>query len=267
MGQAISKAKLSYLRRFQQKKFRELEDGFIIEGWRLLEEALQNGVAIRELVYEDGRDFRGERGAMLGVAVTRAQEVWTATDWQMAQLSETRQSQGVLALIGRRRAEWTELSARLGRLASGRVVALDGLADPGNCGTILRSADWFGLDAALMGEGSAELENGKVTRASMGSIFHLPIAANVRLPAALKELKEAGYAVIATSLQGDRGLAGFAWPKKAVLVVGNEARGASEAVVATADTRLKIESFGKAESLNAAIAASVCLAHWRLGEG
>ncbi len=129
----------------------------------------------------------------------------------------------------------------------------------------MRACAWFGMDAVLCGTGSAELENGKTARASMGAIFQLPVAARVDLPAALGRLGELGYAVVTTELDGAVSLEGFAFPERAALVIGNEARGVSAAVSGLAAARVFVRRYGRGESLNAAAAAAVFLAAWRRG--
>ena len=99
----------------------------------------------------------------------------------------------------------------------------------------------------------------------MGSLFHLPVVSVDRITDCLRGLRKSGYRVVASSLSDAETLQGYEWPRKTALVVGNEARGVSDVVYEIADTRLRIPKTGKAESLNAAMAASVMLGHWRMG--
>jgi len=267
MATRLSKAALSRLRGYRLKKRREAEGRFLIEGFHLLDEAMKAGLPFLELVYEEGRAFPAPHAAILERARPRAAKVAGAGEAALAKLAETETSQGVVALVEGPR--WTA-EAALGRMpARGpvRLLALDAIADPGNCGSIARAAEWFGMDAALLGAGCAALSNAKTLRASMGAAFHLPCAEGVDLPARLAALKEAGVTVVAAEARGGRSAAGFRWPERCALVVGGEARGLGEGTRRLADERLAIPRFGSVESLNAAGAACALLALWRVGGG
>lgn len=264
MPQALSKTKLSFYRSFLQKKTRESEGKFLIEGWHLLEEALKSERAIYALVYCENARREADEERALALAIEQSNEVFLATESQMIQISDTKTPQGVIALIEKVSTDFESLIASFSEEGPLRVVALDGLGDPGNCGSILRTCAWFGMDAVLLGSGCAELESGKTVRSSMGGIFHLPIAVKVDLPLALRKLREMGALILTTELDGAKSLKGFGFPERAILVVGSEARGVSDEVSALADERLFIPRMGRGESLNAAGAAAVFLSYWRI---
>ncbi len=146
------------------------------------------------------------------------------------------------------------------------MVALDDLSDPGNCGSIIRGCDWFGADAIVMGKGCPDKENGKLVRATMGGLFYLPILPVEDLAKTLGKLRSAGYKIVAGVLGASESLPEFEWPAKTALVVGNEARGVSREILELADHQVEIPSFGKGESLNAAMSCSIFLSHWRMAE-
>lgn len=264
MGTALSKAKLSQLRKLRQKKARQRDNRFLIDGWHLLQEALANGWPLVGIVLDRGRVLGERERGILDTATQGGIEIWETDDSQLARLTDTVASQGVAAVAERKRLSWQDFMERADCGDTVRLIALDGVGDPGNCGSILRSAAWFGLEGALLGQGSAELENGKTARSTMGALFQTPIYASENLADTLRELKERGFSVFSAELDGADSLFEFAWPKKSVLVIGNEAHGVSSEVSGVCDGRLVIPRFGKAESLNAAMAASVMLAHWRM---
>lgn len=264
MSDSLSKAKLSYFRKFLQKKMRVNEGLFLIEGWHLLDEAMKSGVRLEALVFDESARRDDVEDALLDEAILACGEVFEASANQMSQISDTKTSQGVAALVGTVGVSLEAFLEVLPNEGPLRLVALDGVADPGNCGAIIRACDWFGIDGVLLGAGSSELENGKTARATMGGLFHLPVAVGVDLPTAFEALCEAGVSCVTTELNGARSLEGFEFPERATLVIGNEARGVSKEISKLADERVFVPSFGKGESLNAAAATAVFLASWRM---
>ncbi len=265
MAEPLSKAKLSNFRKLHQKKTRLRENQFLIEGWHLLDEAMKAQVKLRAVVFDDNRSLADSDSAILSRASSRADSLYTAGDSQLKALGETKTSPGVVSVVDVMPSEWEPLQRTLLATRSSVVVALDGVSDPGNCGSIIRAGDWFGVDAVLLGEGCPDRENGKLVRATMGSLFHLPIVSAGSLSGALTALKQGVFQIVVSALGASESLDGFAWPQKAALVVGNEARGVSAETLALADCVLEIPKFGRGDSLNAALATSVFLGHWRMG--
>jgi RNA methyltransferase, TrmH family len=244
MADPISKAKLSAYRKLHSKKAREAENRFLIEGWHLLEEAIAAKVPLRTVIFDDSRELSDNDLRVKEAAVRRAEVVYTASESQLRALSDTQTSASVVAEIDRIQGDWeTVLAALAGKQRS--------------------FCDLCGADAAIMGLGCPELENGKLVRATMGGLFHMPIAPVGSIRNALSVLQDNGYRIVASSLGDSESMVGFDWPKKTVLVVGNEARGVSRSVLDLADTCLRIPKYGRGESLNAAMAASVMLSNWR----
>ncbi len=265
MPMALSKTKLSTFRKFLQKKTRESEGRFFLEGWHLLDEAMKAGCRLHVVIYDPEAKREEAEDEVLSAALGDAEECYEGTASQLAQLSDTKASQGVLALVDRVVRSFEELLGKLPEQGPARLVLLDELGDPGNCGAIVRSCDWFGIDGVVLGKGCAELENGKTTRSTMGGLFHLPVAVGVELATAVSDLRERGIQVFTTELDESAvSLADFVFPERCAIVVGNEARGVSAEVSAAADGKLFAPRFGRGESLNAAAAASVFLAKWRV---
>jgi len=171
----------------------------------------------------------------------------------MESLSPAKTPQGVLSVCGMPDRKLPE------RLAGKRYVVLDGVQDPGNVGTILRTADAAGFTGALMSQACADPYSPKVLRATMGSVFRMPIQTVSDLPAALKELNAQGFATLSSQLDGEpffeRGSVG----EKFALIIGNEGNGVSDEVKAAATHHLALPMRGGAESLNAAIAAGIMM--------
>lgn len=255
----LSKNELKYLRSLNQKKFRMIEKKFLLEGWRALKEALNSPfeidyVALLTKFLEDP-DYRSVREQIeqRHVGIRELSEV------ELRQLSETVNAQGVIALVRQRD---FGLDEQLLKRAS-MIVAADAVTDPGNAGSILRSADWFGVDTVLLGKGCVELYNEKVIRSTAGSIFHLPVVEDVDLLTLLPDLRQRGYTAVALSADGKEAYDRLSWKKRNVLVFGNEAHGVSSEVRSLCDAVVKIPKFGNAESLNVGVACGIIMAHVR----
>jgi len=185
--------------------------------------------------------------------------VWRVDEAGLAALSETVTPQGVVAVC---RHLHTDLETVLGR-GPRLVVVLAGVADPGNAGTVLRTADACGAGAVVFGAGSADPYGGKAVRSSAGSLFHLDVVRGAPLEAFLPAWQAAGGTVLAADGGGEVALdqvaadGGLRGP--VLWLFGNEARGVPAELAALADARVRIRMRGRAESLNLAAAAAICL--------
>ena len=233
------------LRSLKDAKARREAGLFLVEGEVMIREALGCGLKLRELAAEESHaDFAREVcGNARGFIVTRS---------LLETICDTRTPQGVCAAF-----EQPEPVA-LEKLPE-RIVALDGVQDPGNLGTIWRTADAAGFQALLLGAGGADPLSPKVQRAAMGSGFRVPFCHAPELAEALITLRKRGYRVFASDLSGADFYARPDAGEKFVLVIGNEARGISDAVREAADCRVKLPMRGGAESLNAAVAAGIMM--------
>ncbi len=251
----ISREALKRLRKLRQKKYREQEGRFLVEGTNLVVEALRSECEAETLFLTESflknQAFReiSRLAEKRDVPIQRL----SAKDFEM--LSETRAPQGVALLLKMPVRDF--FSEELDNWNC--AVVLDGVQDPGNVGTIIRTADWYGCSAVLLGEGCAELTNSKVLRATAGSAFHLPIFENVPLGPALARLKRAGFKLFAAEKQGALPHVQVKFTGRAALVVGNERRGISPKAKSAEPTTVWIPGRGRAESLNAAVAAGVLL--------
>lgn len=236
----LTKAQINRLRSLQEKKHREALGLFVVEGSKVVGELIAAGFPFAE-IYATA-DWPGESDAPPARA---APTIVTATE--MARISHYPTPSSVLA-VGR--IERRPLAP--GALAHGLTLALDGIQDPGNVGTLLRIADWFGLARVLLSPDSADLFAQKVINASMGS-FARVAAHTVALPGALAT---AQVPVLGCDLTGTD-VHDLSPVRDAVLVIGSEGRGLSAAVRAIVTQYVTIPRIGAAESLNAAVAAAI----------
>ena len=172
---------------------------------------------------------------------------------------------GIFRIRSRPR-EWAVVSQQhyrledlFGQRTEPLLLILENLQDPGNLGTIIRTAEGAGVTGILMSRGTADLYNPKVTRSTMGSIFRVPFLYTDNLPEAIAKVKQAGVAVCAAHLQGRHTYDGEDYTKGTAFLIGNESRGLSDGISELADVRVRIPMAGKVESLNAAVAASILM--------
>jgi len=248
----LSNQKLQSLRSLRQKKSRDRSGHYLIEGLRLCEEAVDGPATVLEIIIADGQESPRLQ-QLLQRAGRRAIPILHTTQANMDRLCDTDTPQAVAALVAKAspcRPDDTSANERL-------ILAVDQLQDPGNLGTLLRTADWFGVKTVLISRDSVDLYNPKVVRASMGSIFRLTCCTEVEMRPPLARLRERGYRLLAAVTDAAAPLTLNV--EKTVLLVGNEANGISAGLVELADHRFTIPRLGGGESLNAAIAAGIAL--------
>jgi RNA methyltransferase, TrmH family len=253
----LSTAELKGLRALTQKKIRQRENKFVLEGWRSIKDALNVGWKI-DLVavsskYADDPDYNGR----LAQARERKIPVKEISERELESVSMTVHAQGVVAVAHQHVAEPDTLLA----LREGVLLLADRVTDPGNVGTLIRTADWFGAAGVVLGKGSVELYNEKVVRSAIGSIFHVSVAENVDLVEFIKALRAKGGSVAALAAEGTTGFREMTIKPLTALVVGSEAHGITPEVRGGANEVVQIPRYGKAESLNVAVACGIVLAH------
>ncbi len=237
----LSSAEIKFVKSLSQKKFRDEYGVFVVEGEKLVSEALHSRFKVRD--------------------VYRTEDVGEAAMVRMSSLSSP---SPVLATVERP----ADLASAV-LPASGLFLALDGIRDPGNLGTILRVADWFGIDAVFASEDTVDVFNPKVVQATMGAIFRVKFH-YTDIPALCQSALQAGGAVYGTFLDGEniyeKSLSNGV-ERPSVIVIGNEANGISAATAACVSERLYIPPFPAddpgSESLNAAVATAITVAEFR----
>jgi RNA methyltransferase, TrmH family len=253
-------ARIVAARKLTRRSGRDAAGLFLAEGRQAVAEALADPDGVREvLVTETAAAAHRDLLAATGVPVR------LITDKAAAALSETVTPQGLLAVCELRDVEVATVTARPPRL----MVALAELADPGNAGTVLRTADACGAGAVVFGAGSADPYGGKAVRASAGSLFHVDVVRAAPLDTLLPELRAAGVTVLAADGGGEAALDGLhgELTGPVLWLFGNEARGVPAELAALADHRVRIPMRGRAESLNLAAAAAICLYTTQLAQG
>jgi TrmH family RNA methyltransferase len=247
----LSKEKLKELLKLKTKKGRIQQGRFLLEGLRLCEEALNSKWEIESFLltasFEDkikGKDFFEK------LQESKAQLIM-AKPHDLQKLSDTVTPQGIMCVVKIRRNQ----IENLWRKNHNFILALDGIRDPGNVGTLIRTADAFGADGVLLSNDTVELLNPKVVRSTMGSIFHFPIWDEADLEVILPELKKRNFKILGTDVRKGKKLDKI----DICILIGNEAEGLRENLLALSDELIHIPIYGKAESLNAAVAGGIVL--------
>ena len=229
-------------KKLHQKKYRK--SAYLIEGWHLFEEAVQAGVTIEKIFALES--YREQ-------LVAFPQTVWVSEDI-LLDLADSQTPQGIVAVVQKEEVGRVDFS-------QGKFLFLEDVQDPGNVGTIIRTADAAGFTGVIVSDKSADIYSLKTLRSMQGSHFHLPIY-RMSSQALLEKAKKAGIPVLATTLSKDsvdyRGLVPI---ENFVLVMGNEGQGISPLMAESADQLVHISMKGQAESLNVAVAAGILIFH------
>jgi len=240
----LVKSKVKYIQSLGQKKFRDEEQVFIAEGPKIVKELLESGNADIKELYAI-REWIDENALLL-----KKTEINEITEAELARISQLTTANKVIAIA--RQFDEPEKIITKEKI----ILALDTIQDPGNFGTIIRIADWFGIDYVICNQGCADIYNPKVVQATMGSIARVKVI----YTDLEKWLKETNTDIYITALDG-QDIREVERMKEGIIVIGNESKGISPGIIQLAKTKLTIPKKGKAESLNAAVATGIILSH------
>ena len=252
---STSNAKVKRLVNLKKKrKARDEEKVFLVEGIRMFREVPQN--ILRE-IYVSETFYKKERSvvAELLAGAARSSAIEVLSDTVFDYVSDTRTPQGILCIV-------KQMAYTLETVAGGElphIVALDHLQDPGNLGTIFRTAEGAGVTGIIMDRECVDIYNPKTIRSTMGSIYRMPFCYARKLSEAVKFLNERGIKTYAAHLEGMCDYDEENYCRPCAFLIGNEGNGLTKEIADLADTYIKIPMKGQVESLNAAIAASVLM--------
>ncbi len=241
----LSKSEIKYIQSLFQKKYREAENCYLVEGPKIVDEALKSaGTAVKKIFgAANWVDQHQSRYPEIQMTI--------ATDFELQKISQLKTPNQVIALI-----EKPERRQPRQATAKNSTLVLDGIQDPGNLGTIIRTADWFGVPQVICSQDCADIYNSKVVQSAMGSLFHVPVY-YVSVPQWLQtqQTEILGAVLDGTPLKKTSLL------NTGVLIIGNESKGIRPEVARFLTRKVTIEKNGAAESLNAAVAAGILLSH------
>ncbi|MDT0293305.1 RNA methyltransferase [Mesonia ostreae] len=239
----LSKSQIKLINSLSQKKYRNKNGLFVAEGIKVIKELLNSSYELHMLFTEVDLFFVAK------------DKLTMVTSQELKKITKLNSSQSALALFKIPETEEKPLK--------NLVVALDGIRDPGNLGTIIRLCDWFGVKQLLCSKDTVDCYNEKVVQASMGSLTRVHIA----YADLYETLKETNLPIFGTFMDGEN-VYKTSLPSSGILILGNEANGISSSMTTLAKQKLSIPQFGKnkhTESLNVATATAILLSEWRRG--
>ena len=239
------------IKKLKDKKYRDLESKFIVEGIKLVEEAISESAKINKVVVCEDCVNNGTINQNLMYEIAKKDCVYVS-EKVFETITDVTNPQGILAVV--------EKEDEKNKILYDEdiIVVLDGIQDPGNLGTILRTVDSVGLKQIIISNKTADPFSPKVVRSTMGAIYRVNIIQTNDIIQTLKNIKSNKYEIIATSLETDKNIYDINYNKKAI-IIGNEANGVSKEILNIADKKVKIPMIGKTESLNASVATGIIL--------
>ncbi len=252
MISSISNQQVKEITKLQkQPKYRKASSLFIAEGFKMLKEAAENGCLVKTYISEFVLEKKHESLEWL----CKEFPYETVSDQVFRQLSGTVTTQGILGIVKQPSYSITDILDDKKHI----WLLLDDIRDPGNLGTIMRTAEGAGMSAVIMGKGTADLFNPKTVRSTMGAIFRMPFVYVDDITEIIQQIKDNGYSVYGTAMKGSITYDMADYTKGAGIVIGNEANGIQDSVLECITGSINIPMDGKLESLNAAVAAAVVM--------
>ncbi len=242
----FSKSTIKYIQSLQQKKFRDEYGVFVAEGPKLVEELLLSKTFTCKNIYalQQWADGLGKSFSNYATCTTIIQ------DFELEKIAAFSTPNKVIAVFEKREPD-TDIN-----ISNKFTLVLDAIQDPGNLGTIIRTADWFGIENIICSQNTVDMYNSKVVQSTMASLGNVNIIYSA-LPSWLK--KQKGIKIFAATLNG-KSLHEYKNIKEGIIIIGNESKGISDTLIQLANEKITISKTGHAESLNAAVATGIILA-------
>ena len=244
-------AVIKHIIKLKEKKYRTEYSEFIIEGAKIVKEAIEENANIKNIFISE-EALNSELVEKQLKSVIEAENYIVVPNNIFKLISDVEKPQGVLAVVEKNMYNITI------DYKQDIILILDNIQDPGNLGTIIRTADSVGLTQILVSKGTVDCYNSKVLRSTMGAIFRVNIIEKDNLEKSIEKIKQNNFKVITTSLEAEKSIYDLNLNKTAI-VIGNEANGVSKEIIDLADEKAIIPMKGKTESLNAAVATGVIL--------
>lgn len=237
------------------KKQRDKKKKFFIEGLRFVEEALNSRTKIKDVIISEKFNETTSSDLIIDRILKENYNINMVSDKIFKEISDTENPQGIMAILEYNHKNLDNIISEENNF----IVILDCVQDPGNMGTIIRTADAAGVTGIVISKGSVDPYNPKVLRSTMGSIFNVPVAVVEDLEQALEILQIKKIKIFGAALEGTKNYFDINFEDNVAIAIGNEANGLSDSVKAIADELLKIPMIGNTESLNASVAAALLM--------
>lgn len=237
------------IKKLKDKKYRIESNRFLIEGFRFVGEALESDFVVSLVFVSENAVDRWQSFSMQD-KVQKNTKVYFVTDQILKIISSTDTPQGIVAVVNNKNIEVEN--------KQGFYILVDKVQDPGNMGTIIRTAHAAGALGVIITKGTVDIYNEKTLRSTMGSIFHIPIIHDIDLKS-VKNLKSRGFRLVVSSLDTDKNFYDIDLNDRVIIAVGNEGSGISSELMDISDVKIKIPMPGGAESLNVSVAASIMM--------
>jgi len=244
------------IKSLQQKKYREIEGKYFIEGIKIISEAVKEKIYLEDLIIcpEILNSIRG--GEEFHESLKNSNlSINYVPEKIFDEICSTKTPQGILAVIAKKEDDFNYVNLK----PEGFYIVLDRIQDPGNLGTVIRTADAAGVDGIILSKECVDVYSPKTLRSTMGSIFRVNIYENINLEKALAKLKEIGIRVVAASLEAEKFYYDEDFGSGTALAIGSEAHGVSPIVTGLADCLVKIPMKEQIDSLNASVAAGILI--------
>ena len=248
-----SKSYLKLVRSLQKKKQRNELSLFLVEGIRNCEELKPSKFRADRILYTSQVLSNKRAQALIDGFSSAGVKCDEISPEEMNTISDAVSGQGIIAVV-RIPQQISEFDENMNS-----AVCLVTISDPGNLGTIIRTASWFGIDAIFISDDSVDLYNPKVVRSSAGAIFQIPIFTGVDPHGLIVDSESRGFSTVAAVPHGGEHIYDFPFPDKSILFFGSEAAGLSEEITSSSDYEISIPLLGKGESLNIAVAFGILI--------
>lgn len=239
-------------RLMKQSKARRQEGVFVVEGWKMVREALERNLVLHLYSSEREQEHCEEELCRLSCSNVQVEQI---RDNLFQQLSDTVSPQGILGIVKMPVYAREEILNQ----PDAKLLCLENIQDPGNMGTIFRTAEGAGMTGVVLSRGCVDLFNPKVVRSTMGALFRVPFTICQDMEAEMKRMQGQGFCFYAAHLQGTKDFTQENYEGRIGILIGNEANGLSDAVTRRADRKVKIPMEGELESLNAAVSAALLM--------
>jgi len=246
---------IKHIKSLQRKKYRDKYNEFVIEGLRIVEHGLENDAEISTIYYTNKIYCMLQKRNFFEKIKKRNIALYKINDKILKEISNTENSQGIVGIVKKKSFDLQDIINK----EEFFLIVLDRLQDPGNVGTIIRTADAAGAEGIIAAKGTVDIYNSKTIRATMGSVFTMPVVYEDDILKTISILRNKGADIISTTLDTEKYHHEVKYGKKNVIIIGNEGNGICGELIEKSNIKVKIPLIGNAESLNASVASGIVM--------